>query len=97
MGGESPLDLPMLYPFVHDGLASKFGAFVLSPEHRFYGESQPVAGGYPTVDDMINYLLPDQALEDAIQLIQYVRKQIGCDPDRTSKNYCPVITVSNQN
>lgn len=42
VGGEGPLDPPMLYQFVHDGLAEEFGAFVLSPEHRFYGESRPI-------------------------------------------------------
>jgi len=92
MGGEGPLGVPMLYPFVHEGLASTFGAFVLSPEHRFYGESQPVADGDPDVQDMMDYLSPDQALEDAVQLIQYVRNELGCDPDRTNANYCPVIT-----
>eukprot|EP00534_Pseudo-nitzschia_fraudulenta_P001125 CAMPEP_0201126388 /NCGR_PEP_ID=MMETSP0850-20130426/25909_1 /ASSEMBLY_ACC=CAM_ASM_000622 /TAXON_ID=183588 /ORGANISM="Pseudo-nitzschia fraudulenta, Strain WWA7" /LENGTH=611 /DNA_ID=CAMNT_0047394807 /DNA_START=177 /DNA_END=2012 /DNA_ORIENTATION=- len=94
MGGEASLDLPMLYPFVHDGLAGDFGAFVLSPEHRFYGESQPVGdtGGYPTVQQMMDYLSPDQALEDAIQLIEHVRAELGCDPDKTHPGYCPVLT-----
>eukprot|EP00537_Pseudo-nitzschia_pungens_P003239 CAMPEP_0172359308 /NCGR_PEP_ID=MMETSP1060-20121228/3514_1 /TAXON_ID=37318 /ORGANISM="Pseudo-nitzschia pungens, Strain cf. cingulata" /LENGTH=599 /DNA_ID=CAMNT_0013080889 /DNA_START=251 /DNA_END=2050 /DNA_ORIENTATION=- len=92
MGGEDALELPMLYPFVHDKLASEFGAFVLSPEHRFYGASQPVPGGRPTVDDMMRYLSPDQALEDAVQLIQHIRKKLGCDPARTHPGYCPVIT-----
>jgi len=35
LGGEDALELPILYPFVHEGLASLFGAFVLSPEHRY--------------------------------------------------------------
>ena len=94
MGGEGVLGLPMLYPFVHDGLASDFGAFVLSPEHRFYGESQPVVDGYPNVEDMMNYLSPDQALEDAVQLIEHVRNELGCNFDRTHADYCPVISVS---
>ena len=94
MGGEAELTLPMLYPFVHDGLANEFGAFVISPEHRFYGKSQPVESGYPTVQEMSDYLSPDQALEDAIQLITYIRNEIGCNPDKTNSNYCPIITVS---
>jgi hypothetical protein len=94
MGGEAELTLPMLYPFVHDGLANEFGAFVISPEHRFYGKSQPVKSGYPTVQEMSDYLSPDQALEDAIQLITYIRNEIGCNPDKTNSNYCPIITVS---
>jgi hypothetical protein len=94
MGGEAELILPMLYPFVHTGLANEFGAYVISPEHRFYGQSQPVDGGYPTVQEMSDYLSPDQALEDTIQLITYIRNEIGCDPDKTHPNYCPIITVS---
>lgn len=35
MGGEGSLDPPMLYQFVNDGLTEEFGAFVLSPEHRY--------------------------------------------------------------
>ncbi|KAL3928964.1 MAG: hypothetical protein SGBAC_012414 [Bacillariaceae sp.] len=90
MGGEGSLDLPMLYPWVHTGLAKEFGAFVLSPEHRFYGQSQPVKD--PTTEELVKYLSPDQALEDAIGLIQLTREKIGCSPDKSSKDYCPVIT-----
>lgn len=90
MGGEDELDLPLLYPFVHEGLAKEFGAFVLSPEHRFYGQSQPIQD--PTVDDLVKYLSPDQALADTIDLIQYIREELGCSADRTSSGYCPVIT-----
>jgi hypothetical protein len=54
----------------------------------------PVDGGYPTVQEMSDYLSPDQALEDTIQLITYIRNEIGCDPDKTHPNYCPIITVS---
>lgn len=32
IGGEDSLDLPLLYPFVHEGLAKEFGAFFISPE-----------------------------------------------------------------
>jgi hypothetical protein len=90
VGGEGPIDPPMLYQFVHDGLAEEFGAFVLEPEHRFYGESHPVK--QPTVKDFIKYLTPDQALADAVNLIQYTRDELGCSTDRTSPHYCPVIT-----
>ena len=34
----------MNYPFVSDHLAKAFGAFVVHPEHRFYGFSNPLAG-----------------------------------------------------
>jgi Serine carboxypeptidase S28 len=90
MGGEGPIDPPMLYQFVHDGLAETFGAFVLEPEHRFYGETHPVE--HPTLHDFIKYLTPDQALADAVNLIQYTRDELGCHTDPTSPNYCPVIT-----
>lgn len=90
LGGEGPLEPPMLYQFVHDGLAEEFGAFVLSPEHRFYGESRPIR--HPTVKDLVKYLTPDQALADAVNLIQYVSEELGCSTDRSSSKYCPVIT-----
>ena len=32
--------------------------------------------------------------KDAIQLITYIRNEIGCNPDKTNSNYCPIITVS---
>jgi len=91
MGGEADLE-SLIYPFVANRLASTFHAYVLSPEHRFYGESQPVPGGRPNVDQMMKYLSPDQALEDAVQLIQYVRDGLGCSADPTHPGYCPVIT-----
>jgi hypothetical protein len=90
MGGEGSLDPPMLYQFVHDGLAEEFGAFVLSPEHRFYGESQPLKNA--TVEELMKYLTPEQALADAVNLIQFVQEELGCSRTRTSKNYCPVIS-----
>ena len=43
---------------------------------------------------MSDYLSPDQALEDTIQLITYILNEIGCNPDKTNSNYCPIITVS---
>jgi hypothetical protein len=90
MGGEGSLDPPMLYEFVHEGLAEEFGAFVLSPEHRFYGESHPIKNA--TVEQLMLYLTPEQALADAVNLIQHVQEELGCSRARTSKNYCPVIS-----
>lgn len=91
LGGEDALDPPLLFPFVHEAMAQKFGALTLSPEHRFYGKSQP-KGRHFTVSDMELYLTPDQAVLDFIQLIQYAREELGCSPDRSSSEYCPVIT-----
>lgn len=42
--------------------------------------------------DLVKYLTPDQALADAVNLIQYVTKELGCSTDRVSSTYCPVIT-----
>jgi pimeloyl-ACP methyl ester carboxylesterase len=93
LGGEDALDLPMLYPFVHEGLAKQFSALVVSPEHRFYGKSQPIQQHHLKIpQDLIKYLTPDQALLDFVNLIQYLRETLGCDLDRTSPHYCPVIT-----
>lgn len=90
MGGEDTLDLPMLYPYVNKGIAKEFHAFVLSPEHRFYGKSQPVRN--PTDQELMKFLSPDQALMDAIALIHEIRLSLGCNPDPSSFDYCPVIT-----
>jgi hypothetical protein len=47
LGGEGdiPPETGLKYPFVTEHLAKSFGAIVVQPEHRFYGESQPLAGG----------------------------------------------------
>lgn len=90
LGGEGPLEPEMLYPFIHQGLANEFGAYVISPEHRFYGESQPVLE--PSVEDFIKYLTPDQAMADTVNIITWLRENLGCSPDPNSKDYCPVIT-----
>lgn len=89
-GGEASLEPPMLFPFVNEGLANEFGAYVVSPELRFYGKSQPVKD--PTNKQLVQYLTTDQALADSITLLQMLREQIGCSMDPTSHNYCPVIT-----
>lgn len=57
---------------------------------RFYGLSQPIKN--PTIEELVKYLTPDQALADAVNIIQYVRDELGCSKDPTSKSYCPVIT-----
>lgn len=90
LGGEDILELPVLHPWVNTGLAKKIGAFVLNSEHRFYGQSQPVKD--PSNDQLVKYLTPDQALLDAILLIQATREALGCSFEKSSKDYCPVIT-----
>lgn len=94
MGGEGNIEpeTGLFYPFVTHHLAKDFGAYVLEPEHRFYGESQPVA---ITTDNDPRELLftPKQALQDAMRLIRHHQEKLGCSLNRTSPDYCPVITV----
>lgn len=90
LGGEDPLD-GLLYPFVYDYLAKDFGGYTASLEHRFFGESTPVSNA--THDDLHELLTPNQATYDAARFIQYKRKELGCSLDRTSKAYCPAVSV----
>jgi hypothetical protein len=90
LGGEDEL-LKLLYPFVNDHLAKEFKAFVLEPELRFYGESQPIKVKKNT--DLIGLLTSEQAMADALQLLEHIQKELKCSLDRSSKHYCPVITV----
>ena len=96
IGGEGTLE-GMLYPFINDHLAKKFGAFVVEPEHRFYGESQPVGSSLknlPSTDELVRLLTPQQAMEDMLAIAQHYRfNELGCSPDEGSIKYCPVISV----
>jgi hypothetical protein len=93
VGGEGALDTGMLYPFVTEVLAKKFGAAVLEIEHRFYGPYVPVENA--TSDELLKLLKPAQAMKDMVQLTKHVRDTdfIVCSPDRDSPNYCPIVTV----
>jgi hypothetical protein len=105
MGGESNIEptTGLLYPFVTNVLAAHFGAYVLQPEHRFYGESQPICPceiekakrrGLP--DPREKLLTYEQALYDAARLLRHVQSSLGCSStieDRFSPEYCPVIAV----
>lgn len=90
VGGEGPATR-LLYPFINEMLGKKFKSFVLQPELRFYGESQPVEVKKNT--DMVGLLKTEQALADKIQLLEYTKKKLGCSPHKSSKHYCPVISV----
>lgn len=91
VGGEGGLT-KILYPFVSEHLAKRFQAFVLQPEHRFYGESQPL-GPVKHNHDLVGYLTPEQAMADLIRLLRYKQHELHCSTDRSSPDYCPVITV----
>ena len=60
MGGEGAIEpsTGLFYPFINEVLASKFGAYVIQPEHRFYGESIPVVNA--TNDDLQLLMTPEQ-------------------------------------
>lgn len=91
IGGEGPVS-KILYPYVTKKLAKDFGGFVLQTEHRFYGDSQPV-GAFPSNDELKAYLSPEQAMMDWVVLIRHVQQELGCSTDRSSNEYCPVVTI----
>jgi len=95
MGGEGAIEpnFGIYYPFVADHLAKQHGAFVLQPEHRFYGQSQPLQGKIPTPAQRLSLINTEQAMMDYVRLLNYIQADLGCSTDRTSPEYCPVITV----
>ena len=94
VGGEGAMDTGMLYPFITQHLAPHFGAAVIQIEHRFYGQYQPIIGRDATVSELIELLTPQQAMADMVQLTKSFKKELNCDMyDRSSVNYCPVISV----
>mmetsp|Transcript_8716 Transcript_8716/g.17994 ORF Transcript_8716/g.17994 Transcript_8716/m.17994 type:complete len:491 (-) Transcript_8716:51-1523(-) len=92
MGGEGAIEpsTGLFYPFINEVLASKFHAYVVEPEHRFYGESLPVPNA--TNSDLKLLMTPEQALRDAVTLVNSLRENLGCTGKGTP-TYCPVITV----
>ena len=92
IGGEGELT-SILYPFVSEHLAKRFEAYVLQPEHRFYGASQPLGSQNHSNHDLVGYLSPEQAMADVIRLVKHKQEELHCSPDRWAASYCPVITV----
>ena len=93
VGGEGALDSGMLYPFVTGRLARHFRAAVIQVEHRFYGPHRPVMGREATVPELLELLTPQQAMADNVRLGRAFGRELGCSGDRTSPDYCPVVTV----
>ena len=93
VGGEDANDDGFFYPFVEEHLAGKFGAFVVFPEHRFYGVSQPVDPAVATTDDLKHLFTANQAILDMLSIVQSYQQQLGCSTDKSSPEYCPVISV----
>lgn len=89
MGGEDALS-KILYPFISEHLGLRFSAYTICIEHRFYGESWPIK--HPSNANLRQLLRPDQALKDAVRLIQHKQQELGCGP-QGSPDYCPVMTV----
>jgi hypothetical protein len=90
LGGEGPAH-GLFYPFINEHLAKTLKAYVLQPEHRFYGKSQPIK--IKDSSDYIGLLTPQQAIADFLQLLQHKRKELGCSRHKSHRHYCPVITV----
>ena len=93
IGGEGALDNGMFYPFVDVYLAKRFGAYVLHPEHRFYGESQPVDPLFLRNSDLKKYHTAHQAMKDHITIVKTYQEALGCSENKNSRHYCPVISV----
>lgn len=94
-GGEDDSMSGFYYPFIAHELASKFGAYTMQVEHRFYGKSQPLGGeGWDDTLRLSELLTPDQGIADFVRLANHVRKEkLGCDMDQSSDKYCPLIAV----
>jgi hypothetical protein len=102
LGGEGAItpEKGLLYPAVTHYMAPYMGAFVLQPEHRFYGVSQPITRDEieqrsrdEQRDPRIDLLTTEQALMDAIRLLHHVQDRLGCSRQQDDPTYCPVIAV----
>jgi pimeloyl-ACP methyl ester carboxylesterase len=93
MGGEGaiPPSTGIFYPWITDVVARVLNAYVIEPEHRFYGTSLPFGPVDSfTTANMKGYFTPQQALADTAHFIQAKKDELGCD--RNGED-CPVITV----
>lgn len=86
-----PPSTGIFYPWVAGVLARRLRALVIQPEHRFYGESLP-AGPPPFSPDALLLLTPEQAMLDAVHLVQAQQRRLNCTARGTAR-YCPVLTV----
>lgn len=101
LGGEGQIEpeTGLYYPFITHHLAKQFGAYVLQPEHRFYGKSQPLLyhnhhhWKAKRQDRRVELFTSEQALHDAMNLLRHIQEKLGCSSDHQSELYCPVITV----
>lgn len=92
MAGEDDLD-EILYPFIWKTLGQQYKAYSINIEHRYYGakgESWPLSN--PSNADLLETLSTRAGLDDAVRLVQYKQKELGCGPKGTP-TYCPVLSV----
>ena len=90
MGGEGAIEpsTGIFYPWVTDVIAKDLKAYVVEPEHRFYGQSLPLGQEESSkVCNMRRYFTPQQAMADTAYFLQHIRKKLGCISN------CPVITI----
>eukprot|EP00005_Dracoamoeba_jomungandri_P006421 CAMPEP_0174260868 /NCGR_PEP_ID=MMETSP0439-20130205/10800_1 /TAXON_ID=0 /ORGANISM="Stereomyxa ramosa, Strain Chinc5" /LENGTH=516 /DNA_ID=CAMNT_0015345219 /DNA_START=36 /DNA_END=1586 /DNA_ORIENTATION=+ len=80
-GGESAV----IGGYNHNGfmfeLGEKVGAFLLFPEHRFYGDSLPRGPVDSYLPENIKLLQIEQAMEDYKEIIEYVKVKFGIGKD----------------
>lgn len=87
IGGEGPQSAPSSRFFLWT-LAEEHNALMISLEHRFYGESQPV----PNMDtDNMKYLSSEQALEDIARFVAYINSQ---EANTANDDSTPSLTLS---
>eukprot|EP00127_Corallochytrium_limacisporum_P001480 Clim_evm4s59 gene=Clim_evmTU4s59 len=72
IGGEGPISIGYVSSMYYVELAKEHGALLLAPEHRFYGESQPL----PDLSvRSLEYLNSAQALEDLARFQAWALKK----------------------
>jgi len=74
LGGEGPMgEAELAGHFILNEKAEKYGALMVSVEHRFYGESIPGDGTLST--ENLRLLSADQALADFAVFIDFIKKE----------------------
>jgi pimeloyl-ACP methyl ester carboxylesterase len=90
MGGEGGIEpsTGIFYPSIVQ-LAQRLHGFVVEPEHRFYGASQPLQS-YST--QTLHLLTSAQALADAAALLNSIREQLKCT-GLNGEPRCPAVAI----
>jgi pimeloyl-ACP methyl ester carboxylesterase len=90
MGGEGGIEpsTGIFYPSIVQ-LAQRLRGFIVEPEHRFYGASQPLQS-YST--QTLQLLTSAQALADAANLLNGMRQQLKCT-GLNGQPRCPAVAI----